>query len=488
MGRARLGNLFDAYRLALTEEPRMRAYVVAAFVDDVGVAVSVWASQLLMTNVFVDQRTRAHFMMPMLLCFIVGSIVAGPLADRSGVVTGGAASPGAIARWRHRLIAFGRAVETTALAVFVVLLARGGPPTMRTVLPYFLVAAFMKTALRPARIAFEADLLVEELPQLDAGGQPLADEVGQPLHYKRHLLTFTALLSFLNVGATFCGLLAGGKLLELAVGDFWKVYACDVATNVIFLAVFVGSCRPLGQGDDRTASGPRLRTPPLRDFFGSLRAALGFLRSPAQRPLLCLLAGGWMVEVATEFYDGKMILKHVFPGTDDNVRHAQIAWSLVSLGVLAGLPALAARVGRLGRIFLATMLLDGLAIAVAGRVAMAPVAAAIGPFVGALALDRALTDTSGTLMTLAQISACRAEMRGRVAATYAFVVLVSDVVAEGVATAASDSIGIPRMLVAVGLAQVALMAVVAGIGGRALWNFGLHARAAEPRPARAATR
>jgi hypothetical protein len=217
----------------------------------------------------------------------------------------------------------------------------------------------------------------------------------------------------------------------------------------------------------------------LRGFFSSLRSAFDFLRRREQRPLLCLLAGGWMVEVATEFYDGKMILKHVLPGTDDDVRHAQIAWSLVALAVLAGLPVLARRVGRLGRLFLVTMFLDGLAIAVAGRAAAMGGAAAILPFCGALAADRALTETSGTLMTLAQNSACQAEMRGRVAAAYAFVVLLADVAAEGAATEASEALGIPRMLVAVGLAQIGLMAAVALAGGRALWLYGLRT-ASEP--------
>jgi hypothetical protein len=408
------------------------------------------------------------------------------LADRATAAVsagvGSAVESARLATWRFRVVAWGRAIETATLGLLMFLL-RGGPPSVGRILPYFVVAAFMKTALRPSRLALEVDLLDKELPQRDASGALLLDDLGRPLPYKEHLLTFTSIIAFFNVAATLLGLLVGGRLMELAGGALWRVCAWDVATNVVFLIVFVLRCRPAqaanppasvaGDSAVRGAIAHGLAGRVLVPFGQSLRDAFRFLAQPAQRPLLCLLAGGWMVEVATEFYDGKMIVKHVLGGTDDDVRHAQIAFSVVSLCILAALPALAARVPRLGRIFLVTMLLDGIVLAFAGRSAMAGGSGAILPFAGALAIDRALTDTSGALMTLAQNSVCRAGIRGRVAAAYGFVVLVSDLVAKGMATEAADAMGIPRMVVAIGLAQVALVAVVAGIGGRRLWEFGI---------------
>ena len=55
---------------ALREERRLRAYLLASIVDDVGVALSTWAGALMMTNLFVDQRARAKFMVPMLCAFL----------------------------------------------------------------------------------------------------------------------------------------------------------------------------------------------------------------------------------------------------------------------------------------------------------------------------------------------------------------------------------------------------------------------------------
>jgi hypothetical protein len=145
--------------------------------------------------------------------------------------------------------------------------------------------------------------------------------------------------------------------------------------------------------------------------------------------------------------------------------------------VLALIPALARRVGSLGKIFLLTMLLDGVAIAMAGRLSAA---AGVLPFMAWLAADRALTATSGSLVSLAQNSASSAGMRGRIAAAYALVVIVSDMAAEGAATVVSESVGIPRMLQWIGMVQVALMFVVAIAGGKRLWEFGLRSACVAP--------
>jgi len=364
------------------------------------------------------------------------------------------------------------------MLLLVVLLWRAGAPTVGRILPYFLVAAFIKTALRPTRMALEVDLLQAETPQLDRHGHELKDDTGQPLRLKRHLLTLLSLLSALSAAATLLGLLFGSKLLSAVGGSFAAIFAVDIATNIGFILVFWLKCRPTDAPEpSRTiASGPGRRV--FGEFWSTLREAWSFLRRPEQRPLMCLLFGGWIIEVLTEFYDGKMVIKHVLGGADDQVRYAQISWSIVSLIVLFALPALTSRADRLGRIFLIAMLLDGVAIAVAGKAASLP-GGPVLPFAAALACDRALTDTSGILMNMAQTSACRQSLRGRVNASWAFVVLVSAVFAEGLATLMAESLGIPRMLMVLGTAQVGLMLLVTVAVGPLLWNYGFRAKLPE---------
>jgi hypothetical protein len=110
---------------------------------------------------------------------------------------------------------------------------------------------------------------------------------------------------------------------------------------------------------------------------------------------------------------------------------------------------------------------------IAGRIAGLGSAGAVVPFVSVIALDRGLTEASGALVGLAQNSASSAAMRGRIAAAYAFVTIVSDIFVEGGASALSESFGIPGMLVRIGAAQIALMVAVALVGGPRLWRFGL---------------
>lgn len=484
--------LVGAYARALRDEPMLRAYLAGAVVDDVGVAVSAWALDLLRTDLFTDQRARASLMMPALLCLLAGSVLAGPLADwaRHG-------SPEALARWRWRLIVWGRVLETLALAVAVVGMARDGHLSIAQLLPYFMVSAFMRTALRPARRAFEVDLLRHEAVQLDAAGAVLHDERGEPRRYKTHLLAFGSLTSFLGTSATFVGLLVGGQILEAVHRSYVPLLAFDVGTNVCFVLVVVFFCHPergaraislrelfrdpdagaagTVRGQAR-ASGRSIARIALGELWQSVREAWRFLRAREQRPLAWLLFGAWLVEVVTEFYDGRMIVRHTLAGDAEAVRHAEIGWSLATLVVVLLLPALARRLGSLGKIFLVTMLLDGAAIALAGRLAGLGTASAIVPFALVLGLDKGLTGASSALADLAQNSASSAALRGRIAAAWAFVVIVSDIFAEGAATALSEAVGLPGMLVRIGLAQIGLMGVVAWLGGRALWSFGLRSQ------------
>jgi hypothetical protein len=480
--------LWRTYAAALREEPKMRAYLGGAIVDDIGIAVSAWAMMLLQTNLFHDQRERAKLMLPMLVCFLLGTVVGGPLADwaRHG-------SPGMLGRWRWRLVLWARGVETLALSVVIFAVA-GGQPTLERVLPYFLVSAFMKTALGPTRIAFRVDLLRREQVQVDADGAPVLDELGGLRAYKVHLLTFSALPSFLRGASTFAGLILGGAIMARLHGRYVPLFVFDVVTNLGFIAFVFFGCHPdraargahLGEllGHDAEAGAASVRAHAhsagrsmvaegLREFVISLREAVQFLRRPEQRPLCWLLLGAWVVEVVNEFYDGRMIVRHVLHGSDDAVRYSELVWSAATIVIVALIPALARRVGNLGKIFLATMLVDGIVIALAGRVCGTGATAAIVPFGSLIALDRGLTETSNTLVELAQNSASSAAIRGRIAASYAFVVIISDMFAEGAATALADAFGIPGMLTRVGAAQVALMIVVAALGGSKLWSFGI---------------
>jgi hypothetical protein len=472
----------DRYRAALREEPRMRNYLGASIVDDVGVAVTAWATALLLTDLFTDQRERARLMLPTLLCFLAGNVVAGPLADWAGD------SLERLARWRWRVVLAGRAVETLALGLLVWGVA-SGPPSAGRVLPFMMVSAFMKTALRPTRLAFEVDLLGRDAPQFGPDGQPLLDERGEPRRYKTHLLPMSALTSALRAGATLLGLVLGGRILGAVRGAYWPLFAFDVLTNLGFIAVVLLGCHPartlreagarglVGELFSRTRAAAASRRAPVsgvvRRFATSVGDGARFLARRDQRPLLALLAGTCLVELASEMYDGRMIVRRVLHGGPTALRHAELSWAVVGvLGALL-LPVLARCVGSLGRVFLATMLLDGVVLVVAGRVAGLRVASAVVPFAAALAVDRSLTLASGTLADLAQNSASSAAMRGRIAAFYGFVVLAGDIVAEIVATAVSEAIGVPAMLVRVGIVQVGLVALIALGGGRALWRFGL---------------
>jgi hypothetical protein len=479
--------LLRAYATALRDEPKMRAYLAGCVIDDIGIAVSAWGMTLLQTNMFTDQRERAKLMLPMLACFLVGTLVAGPLADwaRHG-------SPAMLARWRWRLVVGARLFETLVLG-YVIFAVAGGQPTLTRVMPFFLISALMKTALRPTRIAFQVDLLRTEQVQVDAQGAPLLDEQGAPRSYKVHLLTFSALPTLLKSASAFAGLLLGGIILQRVHGNYTVLFIVDVVTNLGFIAFVLFGCHPersarevsaadlLGDPESSSASlraeahrqGRSILVAGVREFATDLREAVRFLRGRDQRALCWLLFGGLLFEWINEFYDGKMIVRHTLHGSDDAVRYCEIIWSAATIAIVALIPALARRVGSLGKIYLATMFVDGIMIALAGRVSAAGAAAAILPFGALIALDRGLTETSTSLISLAQNSASSAAIRGRIAATFALVAIIGDMLAEGASTLLSDAVGVPGMLLRIGLGQMALMAIVALLGGRQLWSFGI---------------
>jgi hypothetical protein len=218
----------------------------------------------------------------------------------------------------------------------------------------------------------------------------------------------------------------------------------------------------------------------LKHFGVSLGQGAKFLGQRGQRTLLLLLIGASLVEFVTESYDGKMIVKHVLHGSDDAVRYTEIVLGVVgTIGVLA-VPALTRWIGSIGRVFLFTMVLDGVAIMLAGRAAHAEAPSAIVPFVSILAVDHSLTLAGTSLVELAQNSASSAAMRGRIAGTLAFFVIVGDMVVEGVATTVSEAVGIPAMLVRVGALQIGIVLLLLAAGRGKFWNFGLREVQASP--------
>jgi hypothetical protein len=485
-------SVVSQYVRALREEPRLRAFAAASFVDDVGLAVSAWAAELMMTNLFTSQRARASLQLPALVCFLLGTVVSGPLADWAARF-----SLARLARWRWRLVIWARLAEV-AMGVFLLTRLAAGAPTIASILPFVMLGAFTKTAFRPTRIAFGVDLLSHESVQADASGSELRDERGEPLRYKTHLLTMTSLTGALAAAAAFGGLLVGGRILDLAAGRYAPLFFIQGLTQLGFVAVIFFFCHPTRPAravrvlelfrDDASddpvvsarSSGEPARLSPVGavgEFGRSLRDGVRFLLQPQQRSLCILLMGAMLVEMVTESYDGKMIVKHVLGGTDDSVRYAEIAWAAVGMVGVALVPALTRAVGSIGRIFLVTMLVDGVVIMAAGQVAGAGAAASIVPFTVILCADHSLTLASGSLTDLATNSASSAAMRGRIAGTYALFVILGDMFVEWAATAVSEAVGIPGMLVRVGLLQVVVVLLLAAWGKRRLWQFGLREEA-----------
>lgn len=453
------------YRAFLAEEPRARGYLIASLVDDVGVAASAWASALLMTDLATTQKARATLMLPALLCFLIGTLIAGPLADWRADE-----SPGALARFRWRVVLIGRAIETALLGVLCAALA-SGPPTIASVLPYVATSAFMKTALRPTRIAFTVDLLEAEHVAHDASGKVLDDERGQPLLRKTHLVSMSTLGSAISTVAVLIGLLLGDRVMAQVGGKTWLLFAFDVLTNVGYLALVYALCRPrLHVG--ATPLGVPMKG--LRHVWDAFSGGFRFLARREQRPLCALLGGSFLVEIITESYDGKMVIKHVLGGVDDDVRHAEIGWTLVGIAGALLLPSLLRRGTALGKLFLATMLADGAVIAVAGALAGRP--GAVLPFASVVALDKSLTLTSTTITDLAQNSVSSPAVRGRIAAAFAIVVIVGDMLVEGLASVGEELWGVPGVIVRAGLFQIGAMGLLTWIGGRGLLSF----RLAEP--------
>jgi len=465
-------NLFRIYREALRGEPRARSFLVASLVDDIGTVIAGWATLLMVTNLLTSQRERAKLALPALACLLAGTVISGPLADWVPAEH--------LANWRWRIVLIGRAVETAFLGILVVNLSNG-PPTVARVMPYVLVTSFTKTALRPTRLAFSVDLLQQESEQTDSKGHPLKDENGKPLPYKTHLLSFAGMTASLATAASLTGLLVGGQIMGAVGGRYWPLFLADVLTNAGFLAIVLLRCRPPKALNVGVPVARRRALGVVRDgvvhFASTLRDGVRFLADRNQRPLLALLVGAWMVELVAEAYDGKMIVKHILGGSADVVRYAEVGWRVCAFLVVLVLPIANRWLGSIGRIFIITMLLDSVAILGLGIVAGAsPHPRRIATFAAVGAIDHSLTLASTKLTEIAQVSASSTSMRGRIDAVFVFAVILGAMAVEALATIVVEAIGIPAMLVRLGFIQFAILMLIAFLGGKRLWRFGLFAQ------------
>ncbi len=443
---ARIRSAFQNVRQALREEPRARRYLAANLVDDLGTAVSVWALQILQTDMMKDQRTRASIAVPVLFVMIIGTLAAGPLADFARRW-----SAAALPRWRRDVLLASRVVETVALGALVVLIA-SGPLTVARVLPYALVSGFLKTALRPTRMALAVDVLEREVCEEGA------DETGAPRTRKANLPAFASLTAQCSSAAVLAGLLIGGRLMSAVGHRAWILFAFDVLTNVAYLAIL--ATVPF---ENRAPRGIATKQNPPRE--GAVEASvrfpvLRFLFARPQRWLVALLGGAWIVEFMDELYDGRMIVRHVLGGSAESVRFAEIGWTVASLVAVGALPALLKRVS-LRSAFVVAMIVDGAIMALAGSFVARGGLASLAPFVLLIGADRALTALSSTMADLAQASATSPAMRGRMNGAWQLWVIVTCVIAEGAATAASDAWGIGPMIRVAGVAQIFAIGLLA---------------------------
>lgn len=426
---------------ALAHEPAARAYLGGCVIDDLGIAVSLWATQLLQTDLMTDQHARASIALPALVAMFIGSLAAGWLADGRGKEP---RSTAALLRRRFRVLAVGRVVETVVLAALVVLIATG-PITIPRILPFIVVSGFMKTALRPTRLAFAADVLEDEA-------------------------RFPALSTWIAQAKTVAilgGLLVGGVLMRAVAGRAYLLFAFDVITNLAFL------------GGLAVAARRRARALPAR---GSVVVAastaapsgVGVLRFLVRAPVLVAVIGGaWLVEMVAELYDGRMIVRHVLESSAETVRIMEIGTTVSALALVASVPWLLRRF-RPERVFAATLVLDAVVMIVAGRLAALHL---VAPFVVLLAADSGLTSVAGVASDVVTVRQTPAHLRGRVQGIFQLVVLVSAMGAEGVATVVADAYGIPWLVSAAGVVQAV---VGLGLGAWFLLRRTDDAAAAEP--------
>ncbi|CAN5623559.1 hypothetical protein BH09MYX1_BH09MYX1_47750 [soil metagenome] len=401
---------------SLATEPAARAYLGGCLVDDLGLAVSLWATQLLQTDLMTDQHARAALAVPTLVAMLLGSLGSGFLADGRGKTAPGSR---ALVQRRFRVLAIGRLIETLVLAAVVVLIA-SGPVTIARILPFMIVSGFMKTALRPTRLAYAADVL----------------------HDERRFPVLSTWVAQARTFAVLGGLLVGGVLMRAASGRVYLLFGFDVVTNLVFLVGLAVATRR------RLMLGPSIPSPNATTPSAGGTSAFRFLfRAPV---LVAVIAGSWLLEMVAELYDGRMIVRHVLDASAETVRWMEIGTTVTSIAFVFAVPRLLRRVSA-ERLFAIALFVDAVAMIVAGRLATLHL---VVPFIAILSADSGLGAVASVASDVVTVRDTPAHLRGRVQGIYQLVVLVSAMLAEGVATAAADAHGIPWLVSAAGVVQV----------------------------------
>ena len=338
------------YVTALRDEPKLRAFAAASFVDDIGVAVATWASTLLLTNLFTSQRARgepgagrrsSRFL-------ALGTIVSGPIADWAGRV-----SLARLARWRWRVVVWARVTE----AAFVGVLSCSASPRARRRSPASCPSRSWLLFRRPrscrrgvhsrwtcsvarrlqsrrprtaARGRTRRAARVQDPPPRDDVAHRRAQRGGDTRRPPRRRPLARALRRTLRADVRRPGAdaprLRGGHRLLLSPEPR---PARESASST--------SSPSGGQGldDDGAAatSGPSPASRPLRaqerSVTSSGRSPRGRAFSPrsqtAAAPHVLLTAGAAIVEWVTESYNGKMIVKQVLHGSGTTrLRYAEL--------------------------------------------------------------------------------------------------------------------------------------------------------------------
>lgn len=455
-----LTRLFNNYWLLFRQEPKGRAYLLASFIDDLGIAASLWASQLVMTRLYTDQGVRASVMTPMLACLLVGTLLGAPLADSY------VRFPWRVAMQRWRISLVIRILETIALTYLTITIA-AGRPTIASILPYVLVSSVLKALMRPTRQAFEVDLLRVRKFSAPIEGHEVPDNRRKPLIV--HLPSF---LSFKELSGTLAGLgglAAGGLLVALVSGKLWALFAVDVATNMVFVAILFCYCKPAieAEGDKKSEHNAefggvkmgRTRSGTARPL-SLIREIRDFVLAEESRPILYASFCGWLVAFFSEAYDGKMIVKHIMQGSDNAVRVSELLWQSIGAAALLMLPALSRRVSFSTSMLVVFAAVDGVVFLLAGSVAAQQLADRIPVFVGLLALDGFFVVACGWMVILIQAQYAPVQLRGRIMGIYIFVVLLGNLMMQQIATFVARAVTIPRMMSVFGAVQLIIATLI----------------------------
>jgi len=425
----RLRDALIGYKAFWQEEPLGRMYSVASFIDDLGVAASLWASQLIMTRIYATQDARAQVMTPMIVCLILGTVLGGPLADSLS------RNKALLPRRRWGVVLVVRALETIALGYLAWQISRGAL-TVKTVIPYAIVSGLLKALVRPTRQALEADILaVREWVSIGVAGKDLAVKV--------HLAPSMSLRELSGTVAGIAGLAAGGMLLSIVGDRLWILFAFDILTNVVFIVLVFRFCRPAEYCENEFRASSILR---WRDVSSLIS------------PRMMVAAGlGLLVGMVNEAYDGKMILMHVLHVRDEMIRLSELGWQVASISAILLLSYFGSADQVFSKAFPLLVALDGVVIVLAG------IAAASGlplAFAGVLWIDRFVTVLALYVPILVILDGTAVEKRGTALAAYTLCTLFGSLGAQQGAARLTRSFSVPQMMLGIGAFQAGIALAV----------------------------